>query len=98
MNEVYEAETFSELRLLLNKVEQERVERIKDQLRENLFQGKPLHFSWFREKRMNGKRVYYFINEHTRKAVLAAFGEKKYQQRIINELLANREYYFQLLR
>ena len=66
---------------------------MKDQIAENLNVGKPLHFDWFREKKLGSKRLYFLINENTKKAVLVAFGDKKEQQKIINHILLNKELY-----
>ena len=59
--------------------------------------GKPLHFPWFREKRLDGKRLYYLINESTKKAILIAFGGKKEQQRIIDYVLFNKERFLKMI-
>jgi|SRR3989344_2283606 len=91
MNEVYETEAFLRLYGASEKVEQQWIEKIKDQLKENLHVGQPLRFDWFREKRFGGKRLYYLINESSKKAVLIAFGTKKEQQSIINYILVNKE-------
>ena len=97
MNSVYETETFSKLYDAAERVEQEWIEKIKDQLAENLRVGKPLHYDWFREKKFGNKRLFYLINEETKKAVLVAFGSKKEQQKIINHILINKEQYLRLL-
>ncbi|MEK6951154.1 MAG: hypothetical protein AABX13_05520 [Nanoarchaeota archaeon] len=97
MNEVLETETFSKLLKTCEKFECEWIEKIKDQLQENLQVGKPLHYDWFREKKLGNKRLFYLINESTRKAVLIAFGTKKEQQNIINHIIVNKESYLQLI-
>ena len=91
MNEVYETETFSHVVASCDKTEQDWIEKMRDQLKENLHVGKPLRFEWFREKRFGGKRLYYIINEKTRKAILLAFGNKKEQQLIIDQIMDNME-------
>ncbi len=97
MNEVYETETFSKIYEASEKSEQDWIEKIKDQIAENLRVGKPLRFNWFREKKFGGKRLYFLINENTKKAVLVAFGDKKEQQRIINHILLNKEKYLKFI-
>src|SRR3989338_3888919 len=77
MNEVYETDTFSRIFEASEKSEKEWIEKMKDQIAENLRVGKPLRFDWFREKKLGGKRLYFLINEKTKKAVLVAFGDKK---------------------
>jgi len=94
MNVVYESDTFSKLFDAAEKREQEWIDGIRDQLSENLRIGKPLRFDWFREKKLGNVRLYYLINEKSRKALLVAFGPKKEQQSIINH---NRERYLRLI-
>ncbi len=93
MNEVYETETFSQLYEACEKIERGWIDKMKDQLRENLLVGQPLRFNWFREKKLGNKRLYYLINESTQKAILVSFGTKKEQQKIIDYILLNRERY-----
>jgi len=97
MNTVYETEVFSELLEGCDKREKIWIEKIKDQLVNNLQVGKPLHFDWFREKKLGNQRLFYIINESTKKAVLISFGTKKEQQSIINHILANKERYFKFV-
>lgn len=97
MNDVYETETFSRIYVASEKSEQEWIEKMKDQISENLRVGKPLHFDWFREKKLSGKRLYFLINENTKKAILVAFGDKKEQQKIINYILLNKELYLKFI-
>ena len=58
-SQIYETETFSKLYDAMEKVEQEWVDKVKQQLRENPDMGKPLRFDWFREKKFGDKRMYY---------------------------------------
>ncbi len=97
MNEVFETEPFSEVYATLEKKEQEWIEKIKTQLAENLTVGKPLRYDWFREKKLDNKRLYFLINEKTKKAILLAFGTKKEQQKIINHIILNKERYLALI-
>lgn len=97
MNQVHEYRTFSEALKECNSDEFAWIERVKDQLRENLRVGDALRFQWLREKRFKGRRVYYVINELTKKALLVAIGGKKDQQRTINFIIMNKEEYFNYL-
>ena len=98
MNEVHETETFSKLYDAAEKSEQDWIDKIKDQLEQNLRIGKPLRFDWFREKKFGDKRLFYLINEQSHKAILISFGSKKEQQQIINHVLINREKYLSFIR
>ena len=97
MNNVYETEIFSKLYLAWEKKERDWIDKIKDQLRENLLVGKPLTFDWFREKKFENKRLYFLINKHNNKAVLVAFGAKKEQQKIINFIIVNKERFLKII-
>ena len=59
--QIFETETFSRLYRAMEKVEQEWVDKIKNQLIENSQVGKPLKFDWFREKKFGDKRLYYLV-------------------------------------
>lgn len=97
MNAVHETEAFSKLCGTLEKMEQEWIDKIRNQLMDSLDVGKQLRYDWFREKKLGNKRLYYLINAKTNKAVLLAFGAKKEQQKIINHILANKERYLKLI-
>jgi len=93
MNEVSEHDSFSDAMKACSWVEREWVEVVKNLLRENLLVGDPLRYSWFREKRLKGRRVYFVINESTKKALFVAIGGKKGKQQIINHIIAYKEEY-----
>jgi len=97
MNEVYETTTFTKIKEACEKKEQEWIEKMKDQLKDNLNVGKPLRYSWFREKKFENKRLFYVMNEKTNKALLLAFGQKRQQQRIIDHIIQNKERYLTLI-
>ena len=84
MNEVYESSTFSKIADSCDFQEKKWIEKIKDKLTENLKIGKPLRYNWFREKKYENKRLFYLINESSKKAILVSFGNKKEQQKIID--------------
>ncbi len=97
VNEVYETETFSKIHVTCEKTEQDWIEKMKDQIVEDLSVGKPLRFDFFREKKFRGKRLFYLVNHSSKKAILLAFGSKKEQQKIIEHILENKERYMQLI-
>tara|TARA_Y100000034_G_C6899159_1_gene415270 strand:- start:891 stop:1187 length:297 start_codon:yes stop_codon:yes gene_type:complete len=97
MNEVCETETFSKIYDASDYQEQKWIDKIKDQLSENLRVGRPLRFDWFREKKLDNKRLYYLTNEKSKKAILIAFGTKKDQQKIIDHIILNKEKYLKLI-
>jgi len=93
MNEVLELEAFAKHCLRLEKDELDWISRMKDQLATDLLVGKPLRFSWFREKKFGNRRLFYVINENTKRALIISFESKKEQQKVINNVLRNREHY-----
>lgn len=95
MNQVLETETFTKLFYCLDRTEQLWIDKIKDQLVQNIKAGKPLRYDWLREKKFGVKRLYYLISAE--KALLVAYGPKKEQQTIINHVIVNKERYLKLL-
>jgi len=85
---VYITEPFEELFYSLDNSEQKWIEKIKQKLGENPT-GKILGFSWFREKKYLNKRLYYLIDENSRKILLVAFTSKKDQQQAIDFITAH---------
>ena len=93
VNEVYETETFSKLYDSLDRDEKKWIKKIIEQLKENAKVGKPLRFSWFREKKYKDRRLYYLVYQKLDKVLLVAFGKKKDQQKIIDHILENKDKY-----
>ncbi|HIH09502.1 MAG TPA: hypothetical protein HA254_02420 [Candidatus Diapherotrites archaeon] len=91
--EIIETETFAKRFESLDKREQAWVRKTVTKLAGNPFTGKPLHFEWFREKKFEDKRLYYLIYPELRKVLIAAFGDKKGQQRIIDTIIRNLDAY-----
>lgn len=77
----------------MTNAEQERILKIKKQLKENPYAGKPLGYQWFREKYLNGKRLYYLIYEKYKAVLIIAISDKKSQQLTINMIKLALEYY-----
>jgi mRNA-degrading endonuclease RelE of RelBE toxin-antitoxin system len=64
------------------------IEKIFQQLKENLYVGDQIRYKFFREKRIREKRMYYLIYEGLSAVLVVAFGGKKVQQDIIDEIIA----------
>tara|TARA_Y100000310_G_scaffold345217_1_gene462797 strand:- start:1585 stop:1893 length:309 start_codon:yes stop_codon:yes gene_type:complete len=60
--------------------------------------GKPLVFSWFCEKKYHNKRLFFMIDENTKRVLILDFGTKKEQQKIIDFVLKNKNELFTYLR
>ena len=85
---VYETEPFGELLLSLDNSDRQWIEKTKIKLAENPT-GKPIRFSWFREKKYLNKRLFYLVDDETKKLLLIDFCSKKDQQRVIDEIVAH---------
>ena len=59
MYEIYTTESFLGEYDRLSKNEKSRIDKIKEQLKINPYVGKPLGYKFFREKRINGRRLYH---------------------------------------
>lgn len=71
------------------KSEQEIAARIPSELAENPFVGKPLNYKFLREKKIEGRRIYYLIYEDLKLVLLIATSGKKDQQATINHIRNN---------
>mgnify|MGYP001367248222 CR=1 FL=1 len=78
----------------LDNSEQIRVKKILKQLKEQGGDvGKPLGLSSFREKKFDGKRLYYLVYENMLVILLLGISDKKTQQATINKILMKIEEY-----
>ncbi len=79
----------------LDSSEQERVKKILRQLKERGDSvGKPLvGLSIFKEKKFNGKRIYFLVYSKLSIVLIVAISNKKAQQTTINKILSDIAYY-----
>ena len=84
--QIYVVEEFLKDYEKLSKREKERIDKIKDQLKINPYVGKPLGFKFFREKRVDGKRIYFLIYQDVVIVLLVAISDKKTQQATIDAI------------
>ena len=70
-----------------SKSEQEQLDNILDELSEKgSLVGKPLSYDFFREKRIQGKRIYFLVYEEIVLVLIIAQSNKKDQQETINKI------------
>jgi len=93
--EVFATDTFWKDYENLSKNEKEKIDKIKEQLKINPYVGKPLGYKFFREKRFNGKRLYYIIYEDYVVVLVVAYSDKKNQQATIDAIKKAFEFYRQ---
>ncbi len=60
--------------------------------------GKPLGYSWLREKKYRNKRLLFLVDEKMKRILILGFVSKKQQQNAINFILCHREGFFHYLR
>ena len=88
----------------LDRSEQIKVKKILKQLKEQGdLVGKPLSgLSFFREKKFNGKRLYYLVYKNISIILTIAISDKKAQQITINRILSDiaeyQQYVFEILK
>jgi len=63
------------------------VRKISDNLSKNPWSGKPLKYSFFREKRYRESRIYYLVYDDLQLILLVATSGKKDQQDVIDTVL-----------
>ena len=70
----------------LDKFEQQRISKFEQQLKEEPYQGKPLGYKFFREKKVKNYRFYYLIYDEYVVVFVIAISDKKDQQKVIDQI------------
>ncbi len=87
MYKVYVINSFKTILNTLSRDEQEKVNKIFLQLKENPYVGDQLRYRFFREKRIKEKRVYYLIYDYIKIVLMVGISDKKAQQSTINQIV-----------
>ena len=95
---VYTTRGFDEEVNKLEKIEQERIDKLYPKLKENPYVGDPIRFRFFREKRINGKRVYFLVFDDLKAVLFVAVSDKKTQQETIDSVLGKINQFKEYLR
>ncbi|MDO8740093.1 MAG: hypothetical protein Q7J54_00790 [Candidatus Woesearchaeota archaeon] len=77
----------------LSKPEQDRVVKFEQELKLQPYDGKPLGYKFFREKKFNGKRLIFLVYESHEVVFLITIADKKVQQQEIEVIKANLDVY-----
>ena len=77
----------------LSQKEQERVEKIEQELKKSPYGGKPLGYEFFREKKFNGKRLVFLVYDSHKVVFLITITDKNMQQKVIDLIKANLDVY-----
>lgn len=78
--------------------EQQRVERFEQELKQQPHSGKPLGYSFFREKKFGGKRLLFLVYTEHAAIFLVTITDKKAQQRDIDLIVKHLDQYRETLR
>jgi len=84
---VYTTNSFDKEIESLSESDKQRIQKIFLQLKVNPYVGDQVQYRFFREKRMNEKRVYYLVYDDLSAVLVVAFGGKKAQQETIDNIL-----------
>ena len=84
---VHISETFEKEVLELGKDKQERIGKLYFHLKDNPYVGDQLKFKFFREKRLDEKRIYYLVYDDLKVVLMVAVSGKKDQQETINYII-----------
>jgi len=94
MFRVFTTKEFDDRFERIDESEKKRVRKILNQLRERGPQiGKPLKVSYFREKKFDGKRLYFLFYKNFMVILAIAINDKKAQQETINRIISRFDYY-----
>ena len=95
---VYRTERFEKEFHKLPNAEKREIGKFEEKLSENPFLGKPLGYPFFREKKLNNRRVYYLVYENFVVVLIVAIGDKKTQQATIEDIKRRLDDYQQVIK
>lgn len=98
MPRVLSTEEFDTWEKLLPKAYQEQIMNFIAELKESYDVGKPLGYPFFREKRVDGYRLYFLIYEDVQTVLLVTISDKKAQQETIDRIKEQLDFYRELIR
>ena len=84
---VYTTNSFNKEIEDLSESDKQRIQKIFLQLKVNPYVGDQVQYRFFREKRMNEKRIYYLVYDDLSAVLIVAFGGKKAQQETIDKII-----------
>lgn len=88
MYKIYLADEFERSFNKLDNSIQEQIDKEIEQLITNPYAGKPLGYSFFREKKIRNYRIYYLIYKEEVVVFLISISNKKDQQKSIDKIKA----------
>ena len=83
----------------LSEKEQKEIERFeKNQLTSNPYVGDPLNYRFFREKKIDTKRIYFLIYDDINAVLMVGVSDKKTQQETIDEIKDRLKEYHEVIK
>lgn len=98
MARVLSTKEFDTWEKLLPKAQQEQINRFIAELKVSYDIGKPLGYPFFREKRIDGHRIYFLIYEDVQTVLLVTVSDKKAQQETIDGIREKLDFYRELVK
>ena len=90
---VYVLNVFEKEMGKISKFEKEKLQKMFLQLKENPYVGDSRRYRFFREKRIEEKRVYYLVYDDLKIVLMVTIGGKKAQEETIDEIIKYFEEY-----
>ena len=97
MFRVFRTEWYEKKYSKLEKSEQKRVAEFEQQLKQEPYNGKPLGYAFFREKKFEGKRLLFLVYEQHQAVFLITITDKKAQQEDIDLIKTHLGIYKEML-
>lgn len=88
MYAVYITETFEKEMNKLSSNYHTKIKKIFIQLKDNPYTGDAVRYKFFREKRIQEKRIYYLVYDDLSIVLIVAIGGKKVQQETIDKIVS----------
>ena len=95
---VFRTKAFDKGFTKLPKTEKKEVEKFERELSENPFVGRFLTYDFLREKKLNGRRIYYLIYEDFVVVLMVAISDKKAQQSTIDAIRNKLDEYYEIVK
>lgn len=84
---VYTTEKFDKEVKRFSEEEQNRIQKIFFQIRDNPYVGDQLRYRFLREKRLQEKRIYYLVYDDLQAVLVVAISDKKAQKETIDHIV-----------
>ena len=94
---IFRTKKFEKELYKLPKIFQAEIEEFEIKLINNPQLGKPLNYTYLREKRIKNIRIYYLVYEEFIVVMMVEISDKKLQQATIDKIKENLDYYHEIV-